>query len=298
MAQQGRKTTFAAGAVSFVVQHELWDGNIDDHSDQGVAILVTGQVEGKETTLLRFNCFDLERSYVYGPETVHKLCRMDPTVDGNPIGWSVKQLKHKLPAMLRAAGYEDMAHQIDPQAVVDALPEVETTARTLFATGRNTVKHNRGTDIFEAGNFRFGLEMRKQVGGDGGLAIHVLADLAGTPGRTYAEETELLAFDCFREAPHYHYGPRNKNHRIFWDKTLVPDPLGWTLRAVQEREAAGHDPTGGLPGRGRGLRPGRRGCPHAGVRKAGARNGRPTASRRTYPQPGAPVIRVSWHLVS
>ena len=101
MAQHSRRTTFAAGAVSFVVQHELWDGNIDDHSDQGVAILVTGQAGGKETTLLRFNCFDLERSYMYGPETVHKLCRMDPTVDGNPVGWSVKQMQHKLPAMLR-----------------------------------------------------------------------------------------------------------------------------------------------------------------------------------------------------
>jgi hypothetical protein len=227
--QASRKTSFEAGNVCFVVQHELWDGNIEDHADQGVAILVTGQVGGKETTLLRFNCFDLERSYVYGPETVNKLCRMDPTVDGNPIGWAVKQMKTKLPVMLQAAGYEGLAHQVDPQAVASALPEAEATARTLFATGRNTVKHNRGTDLFEAGNIRFGLEMRKQAGGDGGLAIHVLADLAGTPGRTYTEETEVLAFDCFREAPHYHYGPRNKNHRIFWDKTLVPDPLGWTL---------------------------------------------------------------------
>src|SRR3712207_8866679 len=78
MAQYSRRTTFDAGAVRFVVQHELWDGNIEDHSDQGVAILVTGEVGGEETTLLRFNCFDLERSYVYGPETVNKLCRMDP----------------------------------------------------------------------------------------------------------------------------------------------------------------------------------------------------------------------------
>ena len=68
MVLYGRKTTFDAGAVRFVVQHELWDGNIEDHSDQGVAILVTAQAGGKETTLLRFNCFDLERSYVYGPE--------------------------------------------------------------------------------------------------------------------------------------------------------------------------------------------------------------------------------------
>ena len=248
MAQHSRSTTFAAGAVSFVVRHELWDGNVDDHSDQGVAILVTAQVGGKEMTLLRFNCFDMERSYVYGPETVHKLCRMDTTVDGNPIGWSVKQLQHKLPDMLRAAGYEDTANKVDMQAVLQTLTEVEATARTLFATGRNTVKHNRGTDIFEAGNIRFGLEMRKQVGGDGGLAIHVLADLAGTPGRTYSEETELLAFDCFREAPHYHYGPRNKNHRIFWDKTLVPDPLGWTLEQFKSGKLRDMIQQAGYPG--------------------------------------------------
>jgi hypothetical protein len=248
MAQHSRRTTFAAGAVSFVVQHELWDGNVDDHSDQGVTILVTAQVGDKETTLLRFNCFDVERSYVYGPETVHKLCRMDATVDGHPIGWSVKQLKHKLPDMLRAAGYEDIANKVDAQAVSQVLTEVEATARALFATGRNTVKHNRGTDIFEAGNIRFGLEMRKQVGGDGGLAIHVLADLAGTPGRTYAEETELLAFDCFREAPHYHYGPRNKNHRIFWDKTLVPDPLGWTLEQFKSGKLRDMIQQAGYPG--------------------------------------------------
>ncbi len=248
MAQYSHRTTFEAGAVCFVVQHELWDGNVDDHSDQGVAILVTGQVGGEETTLLRFNCFDVERSYVYGPETVQKRCRMDPTVDGNPIGWSVKQLKTKLPDMLRAAGYAELATKVDAQAVAHTLTAVEATARHLFATGRNTVKHNRGTDIFEAGNIRFGLEMRKQAGGDGGLAIHVLADLAGAPGRTYTEETELLAFDCFRQAPHYHYGPRNKNHRIFWDKTLVPDPLGWTLEQFKQGKLRDMIVQAGYPG--------------------------------------------------
>jgi len=248
MAQFTHRTTFDAGTVSLVVQHELWDGNVDDHSDQGVAILVTAPVGGEETTVLRFNCFDLERSYVYGPETLNKICRMDPTVDGNPIGWSVKQLQHQLPAMLRAAGYEDLAYTVEAPAVARTLPEVDATARALFATGRNTVKHNRGTDIFEAGNFRFGLEMRKQAGGDGGLAIHVLADLASTPGRTYAEETELLAFDCFREAPHYHYGPRNKNHRIFWDKTLVPDPLGWTLAQFKSGKLRDMIQRAGYPG--------------------------------------------------
>jgi hypothetical protein len=43
------------------------------------------------------------------------------------------------------------------------------------------------------------------------------------------QEIELLAFDCFRVNPHYHYGPRYKNERIFIDKTVVPDSLAWTL---------------------------------------------------------------------
>jgi hypothetical protein len=227
--QQRTREKFEAGPVTLIVQHELWDGNLQDHADQGVAILVGGDVGGKETTLLRFNCFDIERSYIYGPEGKNRVCRMDPTVDGNPIGWSVTQIRTKLREMLTEAGYADIAGKVDLHDVGHALDELDPAARALFASGRNTVKHNRGTEMFEAGNFRFGLEMRKQAGGDGGLAIHVLADLAGNVGKTYTEETEMLAFDCFREAPHYHYGPRNKNHRIFWDKTLVEDTLEWTL---------------------------------------------------------------------
>lgn len=246
--QQHSREKFESGPVTFIVQHELWDGNLQDHPDQGVAILVNGQVDGKETTLLRFNCFDIERSYIYGPEGQNKLFRMDPTVDGNPIGWSVKQIKNKLPEMLRTAGYEDIAGKINSKDVDQIMGDVESTAREVFVTARNTVKHNRGTDIFEAGSFRFGLEMRKQAGGDGGLAIHVLADLAGTPGKTYVEETELLAFDCFRNAPHYHYGPRNKNHRIFWDKTLVTDTLGWTLEQFKSGRLREMIARAGYPG--------------------------------------------------
>ena len=248
MTQQRGRAKFDAGAVTFIVQHELWDGNVQDHPDQGVAILVVGESGGKETTLLRFNCFDIERSYVYGPEKANKLCRMDPTVDGNPVWWSVKQIRTMLPEMLREAGYPEIADAVDTKKVAGSLAEVESAARELHLTARNTVKHNRGTDIFEAGNIRFGLEMRRQTGGDGGLAIHVLSDLAGTPGKSYVEETELLAFDCFRDSPHYHYGPRNKNHRIFWDKTLVTDPLDWTLNQFKTKKLAAMIQRAGYPG--------------------------------------------------
>jgi hypothetical protein len=252
---------FTAGPLTFTVRHELWDGNIHDHADQGVSIAVAADVAGKETTLLRFNCFDQEKSYVYGPENADlnglpaaadgamgQLYRMDPIADGNPIGWTIKTLQTKLPKMLERAGYPWLAEATDLAEVRSVLPEVEACARELFAAKRNTVKHNRGTHIFEAGNIRFGLEMRRQAGGDGGLAVHVLADIGGSKGRAYVEETEILAFDCFWQAPHYHYGPRNKNHRIFWDKTLVEDPLGWVFEQFENRKLGAMIERAGYPG--------------------------------------------------
>ena len=247
MMQKG-KARVSAGRVSFVVQHELWDGNIQDHTDQGVAISVVAEDGGKETILLRFNCFDIERSYIYGPDEKNAKFRMDSTVDGNPVGWTIKQLRTMLPEMLREAGYLEIANEIDGKAVADCLGEVDRIAREKFIVERNTVKHNRGTDIFEAGNIRFGLENRLLASGDGGVAIHVLADLAGTPGRVFTEETEILAFDCFWDGPHYHYGPRNKNHRIYWDKTLVPNPLEWCLEQFKAGKLADMIERAGYPG--------------------------------------------------
>ena len=255
--------TFTAGPLTFAVKHELWDENIQDHADQGVAIMVKAQVAGKDTTLLRFNCFDIEKSYDYGPENKELAVagpemlggamltnhyQMDPIACGNPIGWTVKTLSTKLPKMLRRAGYPAIAARTDMAEVQKVLPEVEICARELFATKRNTVKHNRGTDIFEAGNIRFGLEMRRLAMGDGGLAIHVLADIGGTPGKAYTEETELLAFDHFWKGAHYHYGPRNKNHRIYWDRTLVENPLAWTLEQFETGKLPAMIVRAGYPG--------------------------------------------------
>ena len=107
---------------------------------------------------------------------------------------------------------------------------------------------SRGTDIFEAGNIRFGLEMRRQRNGDGGLAVHVLGDVGGSKGKSYVEETELLAFDCFWNGAHYHYGPRNKNHRINWDLTIIDDPLEWTFEQIENRKLGAMIERAGYPG--------------------------------------------------
>lgn len=257
---QSQGIHFSAPPLTFVVRHQLWDGNVEDHVDQGVSIDVAADVGGQQTALLRFNCFDIQKSYVYGPENpdlstpgrvgggmgVH--CQMDPITDGNAIGWTIKILGQKLPKMLERAGYADIAASTNVAAVRAVLPDVEACARETFLTKRNTVKHNRGTDIFEAGNIRFGLEMRRQRNGDGGLAVHVLADIGGSKGKAYVEETEVLAFDCFWQGAHYHYGPRNKNHRINWDRTIVEEPLDWTFEQIENRRLGPMIERAGYPG--------------------------------------------------
>lgn len=258
---------FEAAPLTFSVWQELWDGNIQDHPDQGVCIAVKAEVNNKPTTLLHFNCFDFERSYIYGPENpdlkkegpmmlggpaksdrMGQLYRMDPIADGNPIGWTVRTLSTKLDKMLVRAGYPQIAEQMSYEKVNNVLPEVEAYAREIHATKRNTVKHNRGTHVYECGQVKVGLEMRRLPVGDGGLAIHVLADIGGGPKGRHTEETELLAFDLFWDGPHYHYGPRNKNHRIYWDRTLVDNPLEWVLGQFEDRKLGHMIERAGYPG--------------------------------------------------
>jgi hypothetical protein len=219
------------GPICFTLQYRDIDGGAPHrqgagghggtHADQGVCLQVVATVDGAERELLRFECFDNHPSYRYDPTKQETRIMLDPTVTGNPLRWMMTQLRRKLPAMLGRAGYEQIALQLDPSQLMPALETVESQACEMAIRKRRTVRHNRGTDVIEAGNIRFGLENRV-AGQDGGMAIHVLGDIAG-------QEVELLAFDCFRIYPHYHYGPMYKNERIYLDKTVVPDPFAWVL---------------------------------------------------------------------
>ena len=107
------------------------------------------------------------------------------------------------------------------------LDEIETKGRDLAVTERRTVTHMfermLDRDVYTVGNVRIGLEYRLIPNlNSQGLAIHVLTDIAG-------QNVELLAFDCFDNGPHYHYGPRNQDIRLYWDTTTSGDPLRWTL---------------------------------------------------------------------
>ena len=247
--------TIEAGPVTFQVKYVDQDGRRDDETrqpEQGVSLRVIGEVDGAEVQCLRFDCFDSEPHYHYGPEGENERIKIDKVTAGNPLGWALGQLRSRLPEMLERAGYEDLASAARDEAAAAAtaskLDEVEAAARETAQKWRRTVTHNGsaeladidGAEVIEAGNIRFGLEFRElpQIEARG-MAIHVLSDVAG-------QEIELLAFDCFDKNAHYHYGPRNRDMRHYFDRTIIPDPLRWVLDRFKEGklpqmiEAAGY----------------------------------------------------------
>jgi hypothetical protein len=229
--------------VKFTVRYVDQDGRRDPENrqpEQGVSLQVMGAVDGEDAELLRFDCFDREPHYHYAPQKNDERVLMDRTSIGNPIGWTIETLRGQLPEMLRRAGYEDVADATSTPAarrqIEECLAAVESAARETAIKWRRTVTHNGsaelekipGCEVIEAGNIRFGLEFRElpQINARG-MAIHVLSDVAG-------REIELIAFDCFDRNAHYHYGPRNKDLRHYWDTTVVPDPLRWVLDRLAE----------------------------------------------------------------
>ena len=78
----------------------------------------------------------------------------------------------------------------------------------------------------DAGAIAFAMRYRDDIAGDEGLCIEVRADVKG-------HDTELLRFDCFRVAPHYHYGPEADDERLMLDLTAAGDALDWTLSCFE-----------------------------------------------------------------
>ena len=103
------------------------------------------------------------------------------------------------------------------------------------------------TEIFELGAISIGVEFRvltdeiiaatgrkssTELGSlnDSGVSLHVFA-------KTAEGNLERLRFDCFQEAPHYHYlsWSQRRNDHVFIDPTLHGDVLAWVLDLIRTR---------------------------------------------------------------
>ena len=81
-------------------------------------------------------------------------------------------------------------------------------------------------DIIEAGDLSFAVEYR-HVGSEEGPSVHIFGKVDGT-------QEEILRFDCFNKAPHYHYGFSYLDQAaIPIDSAAVGDPLEWVCGRIQ-----------------------------------------------------------------
>ena len=94
--------------------------------DEGLTFDIT--VAGAEEAgkrILRFDCFKKVPHYHVGPSGKYPVRNMKDEGIEDPVQWSLAQLKTRLAAMVKEAGYDDIAARIDQKAIADDLCRVE-----------------------------------------------------------------------------------------------------------------------------------------------------------------------------
>ena len=96
-------------------------------TDEGLTFdITTAGPEDEGKRILRFDCFYKNPHYHVGASggehAAHKM--KDEGVE-DPVRWTLDTLKTRFPAMVKQAGYEEIAGRIDQQAITDQLTRLE-----------------------------------------------------------------------------------------------------------------------------------------------------------------------------
>lgn len=96
-------------------------------NDEGLTFDVTtvgSENEGKR--ILRFDCFYKNPHYHVGTSGGESAAyKMKEEGIEDAVRWTLEQLKTRFPAMVKQAGYEEIAAKIDQQAIADQLTRLE-----------------------------------------------------------------------------------------------------------------------------------------------------------------------------
>lgn len=109
----GEVKIIEAGGVRFEVEFREF-GN-----DRGPACRVLGLTTAQ---MLRFDCFEVDPHYHFNPDGRNVVMHLNPKAD--PIEWSVDCIGRNLAEMLRLASFEEIAEQVNMDAVKAILPEL------------------------------------------------------------------------------------------------------------------------------------------------------------------------------
>jgi hypothetical protein len=96
-------------------------------SDEGLTFdIMTAAPHDEGKRILRFDCFYKNPHYHVGPSGGESAAyKMKDEGIEDSVRWTLTQLKTRLPAMVKQAGYEEIAERIDQQAITDQLTRLE-----------------------------------------------------------------------------------------------------------------------------------------------------------------------------
>ena len=102
-------------------------------SDEGLTFdITTAGPEDEAKRILRFDCFYKNPHYHIGTSGEHSVHNMKDEGVEDPVRWTLEQLKTRFPAMVKQAGYEEIAEKIDQQAIANQLTRLEPEIRAKY----------------------------------------------------------------------------------------------------------------------------------------------------------------------
>jgi len=114
------KIEFESGGVQVIVE-----ARHGGQGDWGATFRIFGNEGDKKVETLRFDCFMNRPHYHYAPGPNSENHNIDKTKIPNPLGWVMNQLQTELPAMIRHAGFAEIARAVDQSAVAKDLARLE-----------------------------------------------------------------------------------------------------------------------------------------------------------------------------
>lgn|SRR5689334_15203489 len=96
-------------------------------SDEGMTFDITTAEPGNEAKrILRFDCFYKNPHYHIGASDDRSTHKMKDEGVEDSVHWTLDQLKTRFPAMIKQAGYDEIADRIDQREIADQLTGLET----------------------------------------------------------------------------------------------------------------------------------------------------------------------------
>jgi hypothetical protein len=192
----------------------------------GVTLRVSGDVNGKQKELLRFDDFADRPQYRVPADGITTM--FDRAALGVPLDWYIEQLRDHLGDLLTIAGYAKVASEVDLQAVTDHVEEIRQAMTDILPyylirvpdVGLQFDEKDVHEVHLDFGGLSFAVSCREP-----GVTLRVSGEVDG-------QRTEFVRFDDFAQYPHYHVPSDSTN--IPFDRATLGVPLDWYIEQLRD----------------------------------------------------------------